>query len=133
LTIGSRARAGNAVPFYLQPTLGGSDINGNALLSSFDDYRFRAPNAFALQAIFEHSLPRIEPVGIVLMAEQGKVAFDRGDLFKHLESSYAGGLTVRAGGFPVISILFANGHEGHHIIATVSATLLGGSSRPSLY
>lgn len=133
LTIGSRAGGGNAVPFYLQPTLGGSDINGNTLLGSFDDYRFRAPNAFALQAIFEHSLPRIEPVGIVLMAEQGKAALDRADLFKHLEQSYAAGLTVRAGGFPAISLLFANGNEGHHISATVSATLLGGSSRPSLY
>jgi hypothetical protein len=121
------------VPFYLQPTLGGGDINGNTLLGSFEDYRFRAPNAFALQAVFEHSVPRIEPVGVVLMAEQGQVAFDRGDLFKKPERSYAAGLTVRAGGFPLVSLLLANGREGHHIAFTVSATLLGGSSRPSLY
>ena len=29
------------VPFYFQPTLGGSDINGQRLLSGYDDYRFR--------------------------------------------------------------------------------------------
>jgi len=29
----------NAVPFYFQPTLGGSDINGQRLLSAYDDYR----------------------------------------------------------------------------------------------
>jgi len=52
---------------------------------------------------------------------------------KDLERSYAAGLTVRAGGLPLISLLYAWGHEGHHIAATVSATLLGGSSRPSLY
>src|SRR5215471_6205723 len=33
----------NTVPFYFQPTLGGSDINGNRALPSLDDYRFRGP------------------------------------------------------------------------------------------
>jgi hypothetical protein len=131
LTIASTARAGSAVPFYLQPTLGGSDINGNTLLGSFEDYRFRAPNALALQATFEHSL--WEPLGFILMAEHGKAALDRADLFKNAVHSYAAGLTLRAGGFPQISFLFSWSHERHHIGATMSSTLLGGSARPSLY
>jgi hypothetical protein len=42
------------VPFYFQPTLGGSDINGTAALASYQDYRFRAPNNILARASFEH-------------------------------------------------------------------------------
>jgi len=31
----------NSVPFYFQPTLGGSDVNGEHFLGSYQDYRFR--------------------------------------------------------------------------------------------
>ena len=51
----SAGSAGSQVPFYLQPTLGGSDINGQRLLSAYDDYRFRGPNLLALQESIEHS------------------------------------------------------------------------------
>ncbi len=34
--------AGNAIPFYLQETLGGSDINNDPTLRGFADYRFFA-------------------------------------------------------------------------------------------
>jgi hypothetical protein len=36
--------ASSAVPFYLQQTLGGQDINSTLSLGSYQDYRFRAPN-----------------------------------------------------------------------------------------
>ena len=68
----SIASAGSVVPFYLQPTLGGSDINGNPWLSSYSDYRFRAPNALLLREAFEHSI--WGPIGFVFSADQGKVA-----------------------------------------------------------
>jgi len=120
------------VPFYLQPTLGGSDLNGTKLLSSFDDYRFRGPNLIALQESIDHSIWRF--LGVFAMAEQGKVTLDRGDLnFSGLAHSYAAGLTVRAGGFPQVYLLFAWGDEGHHAGATVNSSLLGGSARPSLF
>ena len=46
----------------------------------------------------------------------------------------AAGLTLRAGGFPQVYLMFAwGGHEGTHTIAAVNTSLLGGSSRPSLY
>jgi len=31
--------AGNVAPFYFQPTLGGSDINGSPAPASYQDYR----------------------------------------------------------------------------------------------
>jgi hypothetical protein len=121
------------VPFYFQPTLGGSDINGNSTLPSYQDYRFRAPNTVLVRASFEHSL--YGPVGVIGMVDEGKVAIRRSDLtLNHLLHSYSAGLTLRAGGFPMISLLFSwGGHEGMHTSARISDSLLGGSSRPSLY
>lgn len=124
---------GHVVPFYLQPTLGGSDINGKSSLASFQDYRFRAPNLMLFQGSIEHSI--YGPVGATFLAETGKVALTRGDIeFKHLRHSYAAGLTLRAGGFPMVYLMFAWGSgEGTHTIASMNTSLLGGSSRPSLY
>jgi hypothetical protein len=130
---GSFIPSGNAVPFYFQPTLGGSDINGNAALASYQDYRFRAPNNLLARASFEHSI--WGPFGLMAMIDEGKVALTRGDLdFTHLRHSYSAGLTLRAGGFPMVSLLFSwGGHEGMHTTANLNTSLLGGSSRPSLY
>jgi hypothetical protein len=123
----------SVVPFYFQQTLGGSDINSALALGSYRDYRFRAPNLLLLQETFEHSI--WGPFGVKLMADQGRVALTRGDLgFSHLKHSFAAGLTLRAGGFPMISMMFAwGGSEGHHNIANMNTSLLGGSARPSLY
>jgi len=120
------------VPFYFQPTLGGQDINSSLTLASYQDYRFRAPNFLLLQESFEHSI--WGPFGLKFMADQGRVAVDRGDLgFSHLRHSYAAGLTLRAGGFPMVSMMFAwGGPEGHHNIFNMGSSLLGGSARPPL-
>jgi phospholipase C len=43
-------------------------------------------------------------------------------------------LTLRAGGFPVVSMLYSQGGtEGHHSSILVNTSLLGGSARPSLF
>jgi hypothetical protein len=125
--------AGSSVPFYLDPTIGGSDINGTTLLPSYADYRFRGPDLMLFRASFEHSIYKW-PVGAKFMVDEGRVGMTTGDLgFDHLAHSYAAGLTVHAGGLPVIDLLFAwGGHEGNHTIATVDNALLGGSSRPPL-
>jgi hypothetical protein len=122
----------SVVPFYFQQTLGGSDINSALALGSYQDYRFRAPNLLLLQESFEHSI--WGPFGVKLMADEGRVALTRGDLgFSHLRHSFAGGLTLRAGGFPMIFLMFAwGGPEGHHNIVNMNTSLLGGSSRPPL-
>lgn len=129
----SIAGAGSVVPFYFQPTLGGSDVNGNPWLASYNDYRFRAPNAIVLRGNFEHSI--WGPVGLTFTADQGKVALTRDDIaFDHLAHSFSAGLTVRAGGLPVLSLAFAwAGPEGVHTMATVNPSLLGGSARPSIF
>lgn len=129
----SVASAGNVVPFYFQPTLGGSDINGTPWLPSYNDYRFRAPNALLLREGLEHSI--WGPVGLTFAADQGKVALARGDIaFSHLAHSFSAGLTLRAGGLPALSLTFAwGGPEGPHTIANVNNSLLGGSARPSLF
>jgi hypothetical protein len=124
--------ATSAVPFYFQQTLGGSDIDGNMALGSYEDYRFRAPNLLLLQESFEHSL--WGPFGFEFMTDEGQVALTRSDLgFNHLKHSFAAGLTLRAGGFPMVSLMFAwGGPEGHHNIFNMNSSLLGGSSRPLL-
>jgi hypothetical protein len=130
----SMTPGGNAVPFYLQPTLGGSDINGNSTLPSYQDYRFRAPNILLFRESFEHSLGGL-PLGFTLLADQAKLALTRGDLgSNHWVHSYAAGVTLRAGGFPQVSLLFAfGGKEGTHTTVNVNNSLLGTSGRPSLF
>ena len=123
----------SVVPFYFQQTLGGSDINGNRALASSDDYRFRGPHVFLVQESFEHSLFGV--VGAWLQAEQGKVALQNDPLLSGGQwvRSFGLGLTVKAGGFPMLTIAWATGGtEGHHVLFTIDTSLLGGSSRPSL-
>jgi hypothetical protein len=124
--------ASATVPFYFQQTLGGSDINGAMSLGSYRDYRYRAPNLLLLQESFEHSL--WGPFGVKFLADQGRVALTRSDVgFDHLKHSFAGGFTLRAGGFPMVSLMFAwGGSEGHHNIFNMNTSLLGGSARPLL-
>ena len=120
------------VPFYFQPTLGGQDIDSSLTLGSYRDYRFRAPNFLLLQESFEHSI--WGPFGAKFMADQGRVALTRSDVgFSHLKHSFAAGLTLRAGAFPMVSLMFAwGGSEGHHNILNMGSSLLGGGSRPPL-
>ena len=122
----------SAVPFYFQQTLGGGDINGAMSLGSYQDYRFRAPNVFLLQEYVEHSI--WGPFGLKFMADQGRVALTRGDIgFSHLKHSFAAGLTLRAGAFPMVQMMFAwGGAEGTHNIFNMNSSLLGGSARPLL-
>jgi hypothetical protein len=101
--------SGNIIPFSVQPTL------------------------MLFRADIEHSI--WGPIGAMFLADTGKVAIARGDLgFQHLLHSYAVGLTIRAGGYPMVQLLFAwGGHEGTHTIATINPALIGGGSRPSPY
>jgi hypothetical protein len=134
LMSGSAAEKGSAVPFYFDPTFGGSDIDGTPALASYPDYRFRGPNLLLFRETFEHSIPRA-PLGVYFGVDQGKVALRRNEInFNGLHRSYTVGLTVHAGGLPVVYLLFAwGGQEGTHTSFSVSNQLLGGSARPSLF
>lgn len=121
----------STVPFYFQPTLGGSDLNGSPTLGSYQDYRFRAPNLFLVRGTFEHSV--WGPLGVAAMADWGKASLDRFDT-DHLRHSYSAGLTLRAGAFPLVYFLFSwGGNEGTHTMGRMDSSLLGSGSRPSLY
>ena len=130
----SIAGSGSVVPFYFSPTIGGSDINGNAMLASYPDYRFRGPDLLLFRGTFEHSIGKL-PIGAFFSVDEGKIGLRRDDVnFDHLRHSYGVGLTVRAGGLPVVYLIFGwGGNEGTHTTATISPTLLGGSTRPSLF
>jgi hypothetical protein len=130
----SIAGRGSVVPFYLDPTIGGSDINGQSILASYPDYRFRAPNLLLFSETFEHSLGKL-PAGFLFSVDEAKVGLTRGDIsINHLQHTFTAGLTVHAGGLPVVYLLFSwGGKEGHHTTASISNTLLGGSARPSLF
>jgi hypothetical protein len=122
---------GASVPFYFQQTLGGSDIDGVRWLSSYEDYRFRGPGVFALSESLEHYIYGV--VGLSVVAEQGTVSSPGSGLStKGMKHSISAGASLRAGGLPVAYVMWGWGPEGHRLIATVNASLLGGSTRPSL-
>ena len=134
LLVESEAKAGSAVPFYFDPTIGGSDLNNNAMLPSYPDYRFRAPNLVLMRGSFEQALGKL-PIGLFFSVDAGKSALYRNDVdFSNLRKSYSAGLTVHAGGLPVAYLLFSwGGNEGNHFTGSVSNALLGASARPSLF
>jgi hypothetical protein len=130
----SIANQGHIVPFYLQPTMGGSDLNGQANLSSYPDYRFRGPNLLLIHGAYEQSLGKF-PAGLFLSVDEAKVGLRRDDIsFDHLRHSYSAGFTLHAGGLPAVYVLFCwGGNEGSHTIANINTSLLGNSVRPSLF
>jgi hypothetical protein len=67
----SMTGSGSAVQFYLQPTVGGSDIDSRLSLRGFPDYRFRAPDALFVQT--DYSVPIRDPIGFLLYYDAGTV------------------------------------------------------------
>ncbi|PYQ69995.1 MAG: hypothetical protein DMG04_26225, partial [Acidobacteria bacterium] len=130
----SKSQVGDSgvVPFYLQRTLGGSDIDGQRALASYDDYRFRGPHLMLFQETVEHAL--WGPIGALVLLEQGKVAAQGEALsFSGLQHSVGIGATLRAGGFPAVAASWhTGGPEGRHFIFTIDTSLLGGGGRPAL-
>ena len=115
----SEPRSGSqAVPFYLQPTLGGGDINDENWLRSYRNYRFRAPNTVAYGVRYDRRL--IDPVGFFVFGQWGKVGETVGELdFDHMKYSVGGGLTFRLGGKALLEFSWAwGGDEGSQTYAT---------------
>lgn len=111
---------GNQMPFYLQPTLGGTDINNVDALRSYRDYRFRAPNLLVFQAEYTH--PIWGPLAVLGFYDTGRVAEQRSDIgvfqFHH---SLGAGLIVQLGGAPVFKFYYAwGGGEGSHTTYTTN-------------
>lgn len=107
------ASTGNVVPFYLQDTIGGSDIENVASLRGFQDYRFRAPDLFSLQAQYERRLlpapPRGSPrastlrsvagaLGVMAFFDAGEVATEVSNLnFGHIRHTFGFGFNFWSG------------------------------------
>lgn len=128
----SQVSNGSVVPFYLQRTIGGSDLNGDRILPGYDDYRFRAPDVLVFSESLEHSI--WGPIGGWLLFDQGRVGPDPDGGFGDWKHSVGVGLTVRAGGIPAVLVSWARGSgEGSHFAVTMSTSLLGGGARPSLH
>lgn len=114
------APAGNSMPFYLQPTIGGTDIGNVDVLRSYRDYRFRAPNLLALQAEYRRTI--WGPVAVLGFYDVGRVAEQRSDIgIAHMRHSFGAGLIVQLGSFPVLKVYYAwSGHEGTHTTYTMN-------------
>jgi hypothetical protein len=85
LITGTDANAGQQVPFYLMPTLGGDDT-----LRGFHPYRFRGPDALLLQG--EYRFEIWSGLDGALFYDTGKVAQRFSDLdLNHLEHDYGFG------------------------------------------
>ena len=110
----SDASATNAVPFYLQETLGGSDINNQPTLRGFADYRFRAPNLFLIQTMYERRIWQY--VGVLGFYDTGQAAMRKGDLsFGNMRHSFGFGISLWAESKVVFRAYIGLGSgEGRH-------------------
>jgi hypothetical protein len=98
----------NQVPFYLQTTLGGTDIDGRVTLRGYENYRFRAPDLALVQ--FEYGIPVYDPIGMFLFYDAGTVGNSISDLWVTRFRQDAGpGVFVRLRGHMVAQTYYAFG------------------------
>jgi len=91
--VASRTGANSTVPFYLQPTIGGSDIDSRPSLRAFPDYRFHAPDALFVQT--DYSVPIRDPLGMLVFYDAGTVGPTFSSLsFAHLRQDGGLGVTL---------------------------------------
>ena len=91
--VASYTGAGSTVPFYLQPTVGGSDIDSRVSLRGFPNYRFRAPDALFVQSDYTH--PVWGPLGLLVFYDAGTVGPNWSSLsFAHLRQDAGLGTTL---------------------------------------
>ncbi len=107
----SQVSNGNQLPFYLQPTVGGTDIDGRVTLRGWDNYRFRAPDLSLLQ--FEYGIPVYDPLGVFVFYDAGTVGNSASDLAIARMRQDAGlGASVRIKGQMIMQTYYAYG-AGH--------------------
>jgi hypothetical protein len=105
------AAAGQTVPFYLQPTLGGADLQDLDTLRGFADYRFRAPNLMYVQAEYGHTLPwKLQWLKFLTFYDVGRVGNTAGDLgFDELHHDIGLGISVSAANREIARVYIAFG------------------------
>ena len=118
----SQTAAGNEVPFYLMPTLGGQNT-----LRGYSDYRFRDRNAAFVSA--EYRWPVFRMMDAALFADAGSVAATaHGLLRERLDRDYGFGVRLHSETKSFASIDVANGREGKRISLSLTASFGGSSS-----
>jgi hypothetical protein len=107
----SMTNGASVVPFYLEPTVGGSDINSQMSLRGYPDYRFRDRDSVFVQA--EYSVPLWDPIGFAVFYDAGTVGPKFGSLgFGHLRQDAGVGATFRLQGNTAATMYLAWG-AGH--------------------
>ncbi len=102
----TESSAGDAVPFYYLPTLGGGDR-----LRGFREFRFRDRNSLLLTA--EYRWEAWWALDMALFVDAGKVTFRRSDLdFTDLEASYGIGFRFHSSDALVARLDFGFSREG---------------------
>jgi hypothetical protein len=102
----SDADAGQHVPFYYQPTLGGSQQ-----LRGFREFRFRDRNSLVMSAEYRWEASWL--LDAAVFVDAGKVAEHRGDLnLRGLATSYGVGLRVHSNSAFVARLDLAFSREG---------------------
>jgi len=100
--------AGNSVPFYMLPSLGGNDT-----LRGYDDYRFHDRNLLVVNAESRWALLR--NVDAAVFFDAGNVAARAGDL-NLAKTSYGAGVRVHARQTTIGRLDFGRSrHEGWHV------------------
>ncbi|HEY1759963.1 MAG TPA: hypothetical protein VGG72_31620 [Bryobacteraceae bacterium] len=91
--VASRTGTDSLVPFYLQPTVGGSDIDSRPSLRAYPEYRFRSPDALFVQTDYFVSIT--DPVGLLVFYDAGTVGPTFSSMsFAHLRQDAGVGVTL---------------------------------------
>ncbi len=112
--ISTEADSGQLVPFYFQPTLGGSRF-----LRGYTNFRFRDQNLFLLTG--EYRWEAFSPLDMAIFYETGKVAPRWEDLsFKNLRNDYGIGFRFNTFRAVFLRMEIARGDEGLRVFASFS-------------
>ncbi len=106
--------AGQDVPFYLMPDLGGS-----SMLRGFSAWRFRDRNRMLLSGEYRWTAGPL--VDMAIFVDAGKVAARRADLdFRNLEVSHGIGFRVHTPSATVTRVELARSREGTSLVVAFS-------------
>jgi outer membrane protein assembly factor BamA len=113
----SQTGAGNTVPFYMMPTLG-----GRTTLPGYNDYRFRDRNAASVGA--EYRIPVFRMIDAAVFGDAGRVASTARGLWEgRLVHDYGVGLRLHSTTRSIARLDVARGREGMRLSVGLSKFL----------
>jgi outer membrane protein assembly factor BamA len=118
-------KAGQTVPFYLQPRLGGPDT-----LRGYRPFRFADNNSLLMSAEYRYEV--FSGLDMAIFADAGKVTARRGQInFKDLESSVGFGFRFNVHNNVFMRVETAFSHEGIQIVLRFNPVFRTGATRTS--